>query len=77
MGENQNQPFQLSFNASLKADLQGSQVTSDGGSSRGGEVCDDRLRAEAVFGAQGSGRRRCGPLRAMRKPSAAKLMLRR
>ena len=31
MGEKQNQPFQLSFNASLKIDFQGSQVTSDGG----------------------------------------------
>lgn len=31
MGEKQNQPFQLSFNASLKVDLQGSRVTSAGG----------------------------------------------
>ncbi len=31
MGEVQNQPFQLSFNASLKIDFQGSRVTSDGG----------------------------------------------
>jgi hypothetical protein len=31
MGEKQNGPFQLSFNASLKADFQGSRVTSDGG----------------------------------------------
>src|ERR1022692_3176804 len=31
MGEAQNQPFQLSFNASLKVDFQGSRVTSDGG----------------------------------------------
>jgi hypothetical protein len=31
MGERQNQPFQLSFNASLKIDFQGSRVTSDGG----------------------------------------------
>ena len=31
MGENQNQPFQLSFNAALKVDFQGSRVTSDGG----------------------------------------------
>jgi len=31
MGDNQNGPFQLSFNASLKADFQGSRVTSDGG----------------------------------------------
>jgi len=31
VGDKQNQPFQLSFNASLKVDFQGSQVTSDGG----------------------------------------------
>ncbi len=31
MGENQNGPFQLSFNASLKVDFQGSRFTSDGG----------------------------------------------
>ena len=31
MGEKQNQPFQLSFNASLKVDFQGSRVTSDVG----------------------------------------------
>jgi hypothetical protein len=31
MGEIQTQPFQLSFNASLKVDFQGSRVTSDGG----------------------------------------------
>jgi hypothetical protein len=31
MGEKQNEPFQLSFNASLEVDFQGSRVTSDGG----------------------------------------------
>jgi hypothetical protein len=31
MGEKQNGPFQLSFNASLKVDFQGSRVTLDGG----------------------------------------------
>jgi len=31
MGEIQNQPFQLSFNASLKVDFLDSRVTSDGG----------------------------------------------
>jgi len=31
MGEKQNQPFQISFNSSLKVDFQGSQVTSEGG----------------------------------------------
>jgi len=31
MGEKLSQPFQLSFNASLNVDFQGSRVTSDGG----------------------------------------------
>jgi len=31
VGETQNQPFQLSFNPSLKVDFQGSRVTSEGG----------------------------------------------
>ncbi len=31
MGETPSQPFQLSFNASLKIAFQGSRVTSDGG----------------------------------------------
>jgi hypothetical protein len=31
MGEKQNQPFQLSFNAALKIDFQGSRVLSNGG----------------------------------------------
>jgi predicted ribosome quality control (RQC) complex YloA/Tae2 family protein len=31
MGEKRNQPFQLSFNSSLKVDFQGSRVTSDSG----------------------------------------------
>ncbi len=31
MGEIQNRPFQLSFNASLKIDFQSSRITSDGG----------------------------------------------
>ncbi|HUE00704.1 MAG TPA: transposase [Bryobacteraceae bacterium] len=40
MGESQNRPFQLSFNASLKVDFQGSRVTSDGGLIR---ELDERL----------------------------------
>ena len=31
MGDKQNQPFRLPFNASLKVDLQGSWATSEGG----------------------------------------------
>src|SRR6202040_2294731 len=31
VGETQNRPFQLSFNSSLKVELQGARVTSDGG----------------------------------------------
>jgi hypothetical protein len=31
VGEKQNQPFQLSFNPSLRVDFQGSRVTSDSG----------------------------------------------
>src|ERR1017187_7067476 len=42
MGEKQNGPFQLSFNASLKVDFQGSRVTSDGGLIRVREL-DERL----------------------------------
>jgi hypothetical protein len=42
MGEKQNQPFQLSFNAALKIVFQGSRVTSDGGLSLVREL-DERL----------------------------------
>lgn len=42
MGEIQNQPFQLSFNASLQVDFQGSHVTSDGGLNLVREL-DERL----------------------------------
>lgn len=42
MGEKQNQPFQLSFNASWKVDFQGRRVTSDGGLVLGREL-DERL----------------------------------
>lgn len=42
MGEQPNQPFQLSFNRSLKVDFQGSRVTSDGGLLLAREL-DERL----------------------------------
>ena len=42
MGEIQTQPFQLSFNTSLKVDFQGSRVTFDGGLVLVREV-DERL----------------------------------
>ena len=49
MGEKQNQPFQLSFNASLKVDFQGSRVTSDGGLILVREL-DERLGLEKLIG---------------------------
>ena len=42
MGEKPNQPFQLSFNVSLKVDFQGSRVTADGSLILVQEL-DDRL----------------------------------
>jgi len=48
MGEKQNQPFQLSFNASLKVDFQGSRVTSDGGLILVREL-DERLGPEKLI----------------------------
>lgn len=42
MGDKQNQPFQFSFNASLKVDFQGSCITSDGGLILAREL-DERL----------------------------------
>ena len=47
MGEKQNQPFQLSFNASLKIGFQGSRVTSDE-EPLGTERTKDTAPAEAV-----------------------------
>ena len=55
MGEKQNQPFQLSFNASLKVDFQGSRVTSDGGLILVREL-DQRLGAAANLGSAGAER---------------------
>src|SRR5665811_2269738 len=48
MGEIQNQSFQLSFNASLKVDFQGSRVTSDGGLLLVREL-DERLGLSALI----------------------------
>ena len=48
MGEKQNQLFQLSFNASLKVDFQGSRVTSDGGLILVREL-DERLRLQDLI----------------------------
>ena len=51
MGETQKQPFQLSFNPSLKVDSQGSRVTSDGGLLVVREL-DERLRVSNLIAAQ-------------------------
>jgi hypothetical protein len=48
VGEQQNQPFQLSFNPSLKVDFQGSRVTSDGGLLLVREL-DERLGLSALI----------------------------
>ena len=48
MGEQQNQPFQFSFNPSLKVDFQGSRVTSDGGLLLVREL-DERLGLSALI----------------------------
>src|SRR6202140_986086 len=48
MGEKQNQPFQLLFNASLKVDFQGSRVTSNGGLILVREL-DERLGLEKLI----------------------------
>jgi Transposase DDE domain group 1 len=49
MGEKQSQPFQLSFNSSLKVDFQGSRVTSDGGLLLVREL-DERLGLGGLIG---------------------------
>jgi hypothetical protein len=48
VGEKHNQAFQLSFNASLKVDFQGSRVTSDGGLIVAREL-DERLGLGALI----------------------------
>jgi hypothetical protein len=57
MGEKQNEPFQLSFNASLKVDFQGSRVTSDGGLILVREL-DERLGLGDLIAEHLSGARR-------------------
>jgi Transposase DDE domain group 1 len=57
MGEKQNQPFQLSFNAYLKVDFQGSRVTSDGGLILIREL-DEQLGLEKLIAEQLSDSRR-------------------
>src|SRR5215470_11792837 len=51
MGEKQNEPFRLSFNACLKVDFQGSRVTSDGGLILIREL-DERLGLEKLIAEQ-------------------------
>jgi len=48
MGETQNQPFQLSFNSSLRVEFQGARVTSDGGLILVREL-DERLGLSALM----------------------------
>src|SRR5712692_3960976 len=48
VGEKQNQPFQLSFNPSLKVDFQGSRITSDSGLLLVREL-DERLGLSALI----------------------------
>jgi hypothetical protein len=48
VGETQNQPFQLSFNGSLKVEFQGSRVSSDGGLILIREL-DERLGLEKLI----------------------------
>ena len=47
MGEKEKQPFQLSFNSSLRVDFQGARVTSDGGLILVREL-DERLGLRAL-----------------------------
>lgn len=49
MGEKQNQPFQLCFRVSLKADFQGSRVTADDGLVLVREL-DERLGLSELIG---------------------------
>ena len=57
MGETQEQPFQLSFNSSLKVDFQGARVTSDGGLILVREL-DERLGLSEIMGRHLSDSRR-------------------
>src|ERR1017187_10247881 len=57
MGEKQNQPFQLSFNPSLRVDFQGSRVTSDSGLLLVREL-DERLGLSSLIAEHLTGDRR-------------------
>jgi hypothetical protein len=57
MGETQEQPFQLSFNSSLRVDFQGARVTSDGGLILVREL-DERLGLSELMGQHLSDSRR-------------------
>jgi Transposase DDE domain group 1 len=57
VGEMQNQPFQHSFNPSLKIDFQGSRFTSDGGLLLVREL-DERLGLSALVAENIRGNRR-------------------
>jgi hypothetical protein len=64
VGETENQPFQLSFNGSLKVDFQGSRVTSDAGLLLGWEL-DERLGFSGLIEQPAA----AGPTLAGRTPS--------
>jgi len=61
MGETANQPFQLSFNAALKVEFQGSQVTSAGGLILVREL-DERLGFSDLIAQYITARRRDWPV---------------
>jgi hypothetical protein len=48
MGEKHHEPFQLSFNSSLRGDFRGSRVTSDGGLMMVREL-DERLGMDVLI----------------------------
>ena len=66
MGEKQNGPFQLSFNAPLKVDFQGSRVTFDGGLIVVREL-DERLGLGDLIAREGDDTAKPGPGRKGRR----------